>query len=120
MATEQAFLALLQFKELGKSIYDWSNVVENEIDTKPIVEPETTVEEKEVGGTAETTRRVTKQPKDENLKVVVNNERVNKETNKNKNQLPQTGASSHSAAPQVGMGVLCIASAYVLWRRKAA
>ncbi len=30
------------------------------------------------------------------------------------------GASSHSAATEVGMGVLCIASAYVLWRRKAA
>ncbi|QWH38302.1 DUF4430 domain-containing protein [Bacillus mycoides] len=120
MATEQAFLALLQFKELGKSIYDWSNVVENEIDTKPIVEPEPTVEEKEVVEQPKQQEELQKQPKDENLKVVVNNERVNKETNKNKNQLPQTGASSHSAAAQVGMGVLCIASAYVLWRRKAA
>ncbi|WP_238486194.1 DUF4430 domain-containing protein [Bacillus hominis] len=118
MATEQAFLALLQFKELGKSIYDWSNVVENEIDTKPIVEP--TVEEKEVVEQPKQQEELQKQPKDENLKVVVDNERVNKETNKNKNQLPQTGASSHSAATQVGMGVLCIASAYVLWRRKAA
>ncbi|OQR57261.1 DUF4430 domain-containing protein [Bacillus sp. CDB3] len=114
MATEQAFLALLQFKDLGKSIYDWSNVVENEIDTKPIVEPETTVEQ------PKQQEQLQKQPKDENLKVVVDNERVNKETNKNKNQLPQTGASSHSAATEVGMGVLCIASAYVLWRRKAA
>ena len=26
MATEQALLALLQFKEMGKSIYAWSNV----------------------------------------------------------------------------------------------
>jgi LPXTG-motif cell wall-anchored protein len=120
MATEQAFLALLQFKDLGKSIYDWSNVVENEIDTKPIVEPETTVEEKEVVEQPKKQEELQKQPKDENLKVVVDNERVNKETNKNKNQLPQTGASSHSAATQVGMGVLCIASAYVLWRRKAA
>ncbi|CAH2465977.1 MULTISPECIES: DUF4430 domain-containing protein [Bacillus cereus group] len=120
MATEQAFLALLQFKELGKSIYDWSNVVENEIDTKPIVEPEPTVEEKEAVEQPKQQEELQKQPKDENLKVVVDNERVNKETNKNKNQLPQTGASSHSAAPQVGMGVLCIASAYVLWRRKAA
>ncbi|EJQ45951.1 LPXTG-domain-containing protein cell wall anchor domain [Bacillus cereus BAG5X1-1] len=120
MATEQAFLALLQFKELEKSIYDWSNVVENEIDTKPIVEPEPTVEEKEVVEQPKQQEELQKQPKDENLKVVVNNERVNKETNKNKNQLPQTGASSHSAAAQVGMGVLCIASAYVLWRRKAA
>lgn len=120
MATEQAFLALLQFKDLGKSIYDWSNVVENEIDTKPIVEPETTVEEKEVVEQPKQQEELQKQPKDENLKVVVDNERVNKETNKNKNQLPQTGASSHSAATEVGMGVLCIASAYVLWRRKAA
>jgi LPXTG-motif cell wall-anchored protein len=120
MATEQAFLALLQFKDLGKSIYDWSNVVENEIDTKPIVEPETTVEEKEVVEQPKQQEDLQEQPKDENLKVVVDNERVNKETNKNKNQLPQTGASSHSAATQVGMGVLCIASAYVLWRRKAA
>ncbi|QWI11917.1 DUF4430 domain-containing protein [Bacillus mycoides] len=120
MATEQAFLALLQFKDLGKSIYDWSNVVENEIDTKPNVEPETTVEEKEVVEQPKQQEELQKQPKDENLKVVVDNERVNKETNKNKNQLPQTGASSHSAATQVGMGVLCIASAYVLWRRKAA
>ncbi|MGH0429317.1 DUF4430 domain-containing protein [Bacillus hominis] len=120
MATEQAFLALLQFKELGKSIYDWSNVVENEIDTKPIVEPEPTVEEKEVVEQPKQQEELQKQPKDENLKVVVDNERVNKETNKNKNQLPKTGASSHSAATQVGMGVLCIASAYVLWRRKAA
>lgn len=120
MATEQAFLALLQFKDLGKSIYDWSNVVENEIDTKPIVEPETTVEEKEVVEQPKQQEQLQKQPKDENLKVVVDNERVNKETSKNKNQLPQTGASSHSAATEVGMGVLCIASAYVLWRRKAA
>lgn len=120
MATEQVFLALLQFKDLGKSIYDWSNVVENEIDTKPIVEPETTVEEKEVVEQPKQQEELQKQPKDENLKVVVDNERVNKETNKNKNQLPQTGATSHSAATQVGMGVLCIASAYVLWRRKAA
>ncbi|MEK0221892.1 DUF4430 domain-containing protein [Bacillus proteolyticus] len=120
MATEQAFLALLQFKDFGKSIYDWSNVVENEIDTKPIVEPETTVEEKEVVEQPKQQEELQKQPKDENLKVVVDNERVNKETNKNKNQLPQTGASSHSAATEVGMGVLCIASAYVLWRRKAA
>lgn len=120
MATEQAFLALLQFKELGKSIYDWSNVVENEIDTKPIAEPETTVEEKEVVEQPKQQEELQKQPKDENLKVVVDNERVNKEKNTNKNQLPKTGASSHSAATQVGMGVLCIASAYVLWRRKAA
>ena len=45
MATEQALLALLQFKEMGKSIYDWSNVdAGNVIKPKPIEEPEKVVE----------------------------------------------------------------------------
>ena len=55
--------------------------------------------------------------KDDTLKVVVDNEPV-KNKNGNGSTLPKTGASSHSAATEVGMGVLCIASAYVLWRRK--
>ena len=39
MATEQALLALLQFKEMGKSIYDWSNVDAGDvIKPKPIEE----------------------------------------------------------------------------------
>ncbi len=39
------FLALLQFKEMGKSIYDWSNVdAGNVIKPKPIEEPEKVVE----------------------------------------------------------------------------
>ncbi|MGK0537458.1 DUF4430 domain-containing protein, partial [Bacillus sp. 'calajunan'] len=48
MATEQAFLALLQVKDLGKSIYDWSTVSVPEIDTKPNVDAENIVVEKEV------------------------------------------------------------------------
>lgn len=45
MATEQALLALLQFKEMGKSIYDWSNVDAGDvIKPKPIEEPEKVVE----------------------------------------------------------------------------
>ncbi|ARO66207.1 LPXTG-domain-containing protein cell wall anchor domain [Bacillus cereus] len=45
MAAEQALLALLQFKEMGKSIYDWSNVdAGNVIKPKPIEEPEKVVE----------------------------------------------------------------------------
>ena len=40
IATEQALLALIQFKEPGKSIYDWSNVSVTEIDTKPNVDSE--------------------------------------------------------------------------------
>ncbi|WP_163061444.1 DUF4430 domain-containing protein [Bacillus cereus] len=127
MATEQALLALLQFKEMGKSIYDWSNVdAGNVIKPKPIEEPEKVVEpennvvEKEVTEEPKEQNQVQQETKDENLKVVVDNEPVKNKKIRNGNSLPKTGASSHSAATEVGMGVLCIASAYVLWRRKAA
>ncbi|PGN19682.1 cell wall anchor protein [Bacillus thuringiensis] len=130
MATEQALLALLQFKEMGKSIYDWSNVDAGDvIKPKPIEEPEKVVEpennvvEKEVTEEPKEPKeqkQVQQETKDENLKVVVDNEPVKNKKIGNGNSLPKTGASSHSAATEVGMGVLCIASAYVLWRRKAA
>ncbi|MGN7893780.1 DUF4430 domain-containing protein [Bacillus sp. 22475] len=127
MATEQALLALLQFKEMGKSIYDWSNVDAGDvIKPKPIEEPEKVVEpennvvEKEVTEEPKEQKQVQQETKDENLKVVVDNESVKNKKIGNGNSLPKTGASSHSAATEVGMGVLCIASAYVLWRRKAA
>ncbi|WP_074625649.1 DUF4430 domain-containing protein [Bacillus cereus] len=127
MATEQALLALLQFKEMGKSIYDWSNVDAGDvIKPKPIEEPEKVVEpennvvEKEVTEEPKEQDEVQQETKDENLKVVVDNEPVKNKKIGNGNSLPKTGASSHSAATEVGMGVLCIASAYVLWRRKAA
>lgn len=127
MPTEQALLALLQFKEMGKSIYDWSNVDAGDvIKPKPIEEPEKVVEpennvvEKEVTEEPKEQKQVQQETKDENLKVVVDNEPVKNKKIGNGNSLPKTGASSHSAATEVGMGVLCIASAYVLWRRKAA
>ncbi|MED3357084.1 DUF4430 domain-containing protein [Bacillus thuringiensis] len=127
MATEQALLALLQFKEMGKSIYDWSNVDAGDvIKPKPIEEPEKVVEpennvvEKEVTEEPKEQNQVQQETKDENLKVVVDNEPVKNKKIGNGNSLPKTGASSHSAATELGMGVLCIASAYVLWRRKAA
>ncbi|MEB4814370.1 DUF4430 domain-containing protein [Bacillus thuringiensis] len=127
MATEQALLALLQFKEMGKSIYDWSNVdVGDVIKPKPIEEPEKVVEpennvvEKEVIEEPKEQKQVQQETKAENLKVVVDNEPVKDKKIGNGNSLPKTGASSHSVATEVGMGVLCIASAYVLWRRKAA
>ncbi|WKT62795.1 DUF4430 domain-containing protein [Bacillus cereus] len=127
MATEQALLALLQFKEMGKSIYDWSNVDAGDvIKPKPIEEPEKVVEpennvvEKEVTEEPKEQDQVQQETKDENLKVVVDNEPVKNKKIGNGKSLPKTGASSHSAATEVGMGVLCIASAYVLWRRKAA
>ncbi|PFB22917.1 DUF4430 domain-containing protein [Bacillus cereus] len=127
MATEQALLALLQFKEMGKSIYDWSNVDAGDvIKPKPIEEPEKVVEpennvvEKEVTEEPKEQDQVQQETKDENLKVVVDNEPVKNKKIGNGKSLPKTGASSHSPATEVGMGVLCIASAYVLWRRKAA
>ncbi|MDG0946455.1 DUF4430 domain-containing protein [Bacillus paranthracis] len=123
MATEQALLALLQFKDLGKSIYDWSNVSVPEIDTKPNVDSENVVVEKEVTEQPQEQKeqkQVQQETKDDTLKVVVDNEPVKSKKSGNGSTLPKTGASSHSAATEVGMGVLCIASAYILWRRKAA
>ncbi len=123
MATEQALLALLQFKDLGKSIYDWSNVSVPEIDTKPNVDSENVVVEEEVTEQPQEQKeqkQVQQETKDDTLKVVVDNEPVKSKKSGNGSTLPKTGASSHSAATEVGMGVLCIASAYVLWRRKAA
>ncbi|WP_212955940.1 prenyltransferase/squalene oxidase repeat-containing protein, partial [Bacillus sanguinis] len=120
MATEQALLALLQFENIGKSIYDWSNVSVPEIDKKPNVDSENVVVEKEVTEQPQPQEQVQQETKDDTLKVVVDNETVKNEKSGNGSTLPKTGASSHSAATEVGMGVLCIASAYVLWRRKAA
>ncbi|MED2039796.1 DUF4430 domain-containing protein [Bacillus wiedmannii] len=120
MATEQALLALLQFKDLGKSIYDWSSVSVPEIDKKPNVDLENVVAEKEVTEQPEEQKQVQQETKDDTLKVVVDNEPVKNKKSGNGSTLPKTGASSHSAATEVGMGVLCIAAAYVLWRRKAA
>ncbi|HDR7160450.1 DUF4430 domain-containing protein [Bacillus cereus] len=127
MATEQALLALLQFKEMGKSIYDWSNVDAGDVikpkpveEPEKVVEPENNVVEKEVIEEPKEQKQVQQETKAENLKVVVDNEPVKNKKIGNGNSLPKTGASSHSAATEVGMGVLCIASAYVLWRRKAA
>ena len=48
MATEQALLALLQFKDLGKSIYDWSTESVTEINLKPNVDSENVVVEKKL------------------------------------------------------------------------
>lgn len=76
MATEQALLALLQFKDLGKSIYDWSTESVIEIDKKPNVDSENVVVEKEVTEPPEEQKQVQQETKDDNLKVVVDNEPV--------------------------------------------
>ncbi|MGV2527587.1 UNVERIFIED_CONTAM: DUF4430 domain-containing protein, partial [Bacillus thuringiensis] len=114
MATEQALLALLQFKEMGKSIYDWSNVDAGDVikpkpveEPEKVVEPENNVVEKEVIEEPKEQKQVQQETKAENLKVVVDNEPVKDKKIGNGNSLPKTGASSHSAATEVGMGVLC-------------
>ncbi|MDM5155499.1 DUF4430 domain-containing protein [Bacillus sp. DX1.1] len=117
MATEQALLALIQYKDYvnGKgSIYDWTNVsTENE--TKTVVEPKQLIVDE-----VKVIEKQQKQPKEETSRVVVKEKTVNREKTAGNGQLPKTGASGWDAAMPVGMGVLCIASAYVLWRRKAA
>ncbi len=78
MATEQALLALLQFKDLGKSIYDWSTESVTEINPKPNVDSENVVVEKEVTEQPEEQKQVQQETKGDTLKVVVDNEPVKK------------------------------------------
>ncbi len=68
------FLALVQFKEIGKSIYDWSNVGDDEvIKPKPIEEPENKVIEKEITEEPKEQKQIQQETKDEDVKVVVDN-----------------------------------------------
>ncbi|MEN1936530.1 DUF4430 domain-containing protein [Paenibacillus sp. 102] len=123
MATEQAFLALVQYKAFvdGKgSIYDWTNPLTGNDKTsveepkKPVVDEPKVIEKQEV------IQKPQEQTHDESSRVVTKNKTVNNEKTAINRQLPKTGASAWDTAMPVGMGVLCIASAYVLWRRKAA
>ncbi|PEM38877.1 DUF4430 domain-containing protein [Bacillus pseudomycoides] len=123
MATEQALLALVQYKAFvnGKgSIYDWTNSsTEDDINLvdepkEPVVDKSNVIEKQEV------IQKQEKQTNDENSRVVTKDNTVNNEKTAKNRQLPKTGASAWDTAMPVGMGVLCIASAYVLWRRKAA
>ncbi|PEI40501.1 DUF4430 domain-containing protein [Bacillus pseudomycoides] len=123
MATEQALLALVQYKAFvnGKgSIYDWTNS-STEDDINLVDEPkEPVVDESNVIEKQEVIQKQEKQTNDENSRVVTKDNTVNNEKTAKNRQLPKTGASALDTAMPVGMGVLCIASAYVLWRRKAA
>ncbi|PFZ04758.1 cell wall anchor protein [Bacillus pseudomycoides] len=123
MATEQALLALVQYKAFvnGKgSIYDWTNSsTEDDINSveepkEPVVDESNGIEKQEV------IQKQEKQTNDENSRVVTKDNTVNNEKTAKNRQLPKTGASAWDTAMPVGMGLLCIASAYVLWRRKAA
>ena len=123
MATEQALLALVQYKAFvnGKgSIYDWTNS-STEDDINLVDEPkEPVVDESNVIEKQEVIQKQEKQTNDENSRVVTKDNTINNEKTAKNRQLPKTGASAWDTAMPVGMGVLCIASAYVLWRRKAA
>ncbi|MBJ8029898.1 DUF4430 domain-containing protein [Bacillus cereus group sp. N21] len=123
MATEQALLALVQYKAFvnGKgSVYDWTNS-STEDDINLVDEPkEPVVDESNVIEKQEVIQKQEKQTNDENSRVVTKDNTVNNEKTAKNRQLPKTGASAWDTAMPVGMGVLCIASAYVLWRRKAA
>ncbi|MCI0765492.1 DUF4430 domain-containing protein [Bacillus sp. TL12] len=123
MATEQAFLALVQYKAFvdGKgSIYDWTNPLTGN-DKTSVEEPKNpVVNEPKVIEKQEVIQKPQEQTHDENSRVVTKNKTVNNEKTAMNRQLPKTGASASDNAMPVGMGVLCIASAYVLWRRKAA
>ncbi|WP_017151726.1 DUF4430 domain-containing protein [Bacillus bingmayongensis] len=123
MATEQAFLALVQYKAFVNgegSIYDWTNS-STEGDKNSVEEPkEPVVDEKKVIEEQEVIQKQEKQTNDENYRVVTKDNTVNNEKTAINRWLPKTGASAWDTAMPVGMGVLCIAAAYVLWRRKAA
>ncbi|EOQ05129.1 hypothetical protein KOY_02915 [Bacillus cereus VDM021] len=123
MATEQALLALVQYKAFvnGKgSIYDWTNSsTEDDINSveepkEPVVDESNGIEKQEV------IQKQEKQTNDENSRVVTKDNTVNNEKTAKNRQLPKTGASAWDTAMPVAMGVLCIASAYVLWRRREA
>ena len=117
MATEQALLALVQYRDYvngNGSIYDWTNVSAG-TDTNPIVEPEKpTVEIPEnIEGPEQQTNH-------EQSHVAIQEKTVNNEKAVQNRELPNTGGKGLEAAIPVGTGIVCIASAYVLWRRKAA
>ncbi|PFO78816.1 DUF4430 domain-containing protein [Bacillus cereus] len=123
MATEQALLALVQYKAFvngAGSIYDWTNSL-TEDNKIPVEEPKKpVVDEKKVIEKQEVIQKPKEQTNDEKSRVVTKEKTVNNENTATNRQLPKTGASAWDTAIPVGMGVLCIASAYVLWRRKAA
>lgn len=115
MATEQAMLALVQYKNFltGKgSVYDWTKTSTNE-GNKP---------------TDESKQPTNEQPKVEELQKQTNepsasndeNQSVQKDTKVENRYLPETGMSGRDIATSTALGVLCMTSAYVLWRRKAA
>ncbi|PEZ02229.1 cell wall anchor protein [Bacillus sp. AFS018417] len=118
MATEQAMLALVQYKNYlnGKgSIFDWTNA------STPIHEEDNSTEEPKQPTSDE--QSVTEEPQkqaDKQSIVAAEDQAEQKEAKVEKHSLPETGMSRLNTAMPAAFGVLCIGAAYVLWRRKAA
>ncbi|PGZ98625.1 cell wall anchor protein [Bacillus pseudomycoides] len=118
MATEQAMLALVQYKNYlnGKgSIFDWTkaSTSTNEGNNSTEEPKQPTSDNQPV--TEEQQKQADKQP------VVASEDQVvQKEAKVEKRSLPETGMSGLNTARPAAFGVLCIGAAYVLWRRKAA
>ncbi|MDC2864121.1 DUF4430 domain-containing protein [Bacillus sp. BP-3] len=112
MTTEQAMLALVQYKNFltGKgSVYDWTKT---EASTNEGNKP-----------TDESKQPVAEEPQKQTNKPSASNDEkqsVQNDTKVENRYLPETGMSGGGIATSTTLGVLCMTSAYVLWRRKAA
>ncbi|WP_440603957.1 DUF4430 domain-containing protein [Bacillus sp. GB_SG_008] len=118
MATEQAMLALVQYKNYlnGKgSIFDWTNA------STPTHEGDNSTEEpKQPTGDEKSVTEEPQKQADKQSIVASEDQTVQKEAKVEKHSLPETGMSRLNTAMPAALGVLCIGAAYVLWRRKAA
>ncbi|MEI4802535.1 DUF4430 domain-containing protein [Bacillus sp. FJAT-51639] len=115
MTTEQAMLALVQYKNFltGKgSVYDWTKTSTNE-GNKPTDESKQPINEQPK---VEEPQKKTNEPSASNDE----NQSVQKDTKVENRYLPETGMSGRDIATSTALGVLCMTGAYVLWRRKAA
>ncbi|MCP1124221.1 DUF4430 domain-containing protein [Bacillus sp. 3103sda1] len=118
MATEQAMLALVQYKNYlnGKgSIFDWTNA------STPTNEGDNSTEEpKQPTGDEQSVAEEEQKQADKQPVVASEDQTVQKEAKVEKHSLPETGMSRLNTAMPAAFGVLCIGAAYVLWRKKAA
>ncbi|CAG9614336.1 hypothetical protein BACCIP111899_03563 [Bacillus rhizoplanae] len=118
MATEQAMLALVQYKNYlnGKgSIFDWTNA------STPTNEGNNSTEEpKQPTGDEQSVTEEPQKQADKQSIVAAEDQAEQKEAKVEKHSLPETGMSRLNTAMPAAFGVLCIGAAYVLWRRKAA
>ncbi|MDP7978179.1 DUF4430 domain-containing protein [Bacillus sp. WLY-B-L8] len=115
MTTEQAMLALVQYKNFltGKgSVYDWTKTSTNEGNNPTDESKQPTNEQPKVEEPQKNTS--------ESSAVNDENQSVQKDTKVENRYLPETGMSGGDIATSAALGVLCMTGAYVLWRRKAA